>query len=303
MVLFLKKSRRALAFSLALCLFFAPARAFAHSIVWLTDTQHYYGSRAEIFHSMCDWILASRESLDIRFVFHSGDIVSASRSETQWESAASAMGKLHGKIPYLAAAGNHDLGSKYNFDNYYAHIDGAQDPQLSGDVYKDGQCRYTLFSAEGRDYIFLSIGFTRSGPDEEMAAWINEVLRAHAQRSAILLTHSYLHADGKRLTTQGTGIYRNIVEPNSNVWLVLSGHCRRPSRTVHEIDDDGDGEAERKVYAVMANYQDAPQGGSGYLRILHFAEELVHFNTYSPYLDDNNFFTNPGQDSFSIPLP
>lgn len=296
-------SKRIFGALLAACLLALPGRVLAFDVIWMSDTQHYYGSRAEIFHSMSEWILESRERLDIRLVLHSGDIVSASRSEEQWDNAAKAMAVLHGKIPYLCAAGNHDVGSRYRYDNYYNYVDKIQDPALPGGVYLDGQSRYALLSAEGRDYLFLSIGFFKSGPDEALCKWVNDVLKEYPEHIVVLITHSYLHADGERLTTQGRAIYRDIVEPNPNVWLVLSGHCRRPARKVQAIDADGDGVAERSVYAVMANYQDAPEGGGGYLRILRFDPEFLRVSTYSPYLDDYVYFEKPGQDVFSIPYP
>ena len=53
----------------------------------------------------------------------------------------------------------------------------------------------------------------------------------------------------------------------------------------------------RVVYQLLADYQDLPLGGSGYLRIMTFEpqNDIIHVSTYSPYLDEyledsgNNF--------------
>jgi hypothetical protein len=41
------------------------------------------------------------------------------------------------------------------------------------------------------------------------------------------------------------------------------------------------------VYQLLADYQDMPLGGSGYLRIMTFQpqNDIIHISTYSPYLD------------------
>ncbi len=302
MLRFRRRLLSAIAMLCLLCIALSSP-ALAYHFVWITDTQNYSDGYPDTFLTMTDWIVKNRDALDIRFVFHTGDFVNASRSEAQWAAAAEGMQKLNGNIPYLATAGNHDVGSKYNFNHFYNYIDNAQTPQLEGGAYGEGRSRYTLFSAEGRDYIFLSIGFERQSPAEEEIQWINDILHKFSDRSAVLLTHSYLHSDGKRLTTQGNAIYNQIVVPNPNVWLILSGHCRKPATKTQELDDDGDGITDRKVYAVMANYQDAPKGGSGYLRLINFGRNTVCFSTYSPWLDDYFFFEKAGQDSLCVLYP
>ncbi len=298
-----RRIRTLVSYLLCFISFLLPSQALAFCMIWLSDTQNYSGGYPDTFYTMTDGIVENKAAMDIRFVFHTGDLVSASRSEQQWQVAAQAMQRLNGKIPYLCAAGNHDVGKKYQFNNFYNYVDQKQTPMLSGDALEEGRIRYTLFSANGRNYIFVSIGFMRTGPNDEDAAWVSHILQSYKSYTAILITHSYLHSDGKHLTTQGKAIYDKIVVPNSNVWLVLSGHCRKPASRTDELDDDGDGVADRTVYAVMSNYQDAPKGGSGYLRIINFGPTTVCMSTYSPLLDDYTFFDEPRKDSLCILYP
>ncbi len=299
----LRSRLRRTVLALCLVLLLLPSQALAHCIIWISDTQHYSESYPETFNVMTQWIVDNKEALDIRFVFHSGDLVNASRSDLQWSNAAASMKKLDGVVPYICAAGNHDVGKKYNYDIYYSYVDDAREHRSASNSYGYGQSRYMLFSSDGRDYVFLSIGFERRGPSEEEILWINRVLSFFDDRIAVIVTHSYLHSNGKDLTTQGKNIYENIVVPNSNVWLILSGHCRRPASRTDELDDDGDGIADRTVYSVMSNYQDAPKGGSGYLRIINFGPTTVCFSTYSPLLDDYTYFEKPRMDNFCILYP
>ena len=80
--------------------------------------------------------------------------------------------------------------------------------------------------------------------------------------------------------------------PNEQVKAVLSGHYHNAQTWIDEMDDDGDGVADRTVYQLLADYQGGPEGGQGYLRILNFKmnENKVAVQTYSPYLDDYNFY-------------
>ncbi len=58
-----------------------------------------------------------------------------------------------------------------------------------------------------------------------------------------------------------------------------------------ETGDDG-----HTIHIMLADYQDFPDGGSGYLRILRFspADDKIYATTYSPYLDAS-ITTSPDQ--------
>ena len=64
---------------------------------------------------------------------------------------------------------------------------------------------------------------------------------------------------------------------------------------------------DRKVYQLLADYQAGPEGGQGYMRLLHFDQDQnrIIVNTYSPYLNDYNFYDSdkyPDKDEFVIDL-
>ena len=93
------------------------------------------------------------------------------------------------------------------------------------------------------------------------------------------------------------------------MFAVSSGHYHDAYTRTDALDDDGDGVADRTVYSMLFDYQGLPEGGLGYLRLLHFDNEQgqkVVVRTYSPSLDDfdsdDASLNDPaGQQEFEIP--
>ena len=188
--------RRLLApFVLCIALLFSEAQAF--TIAWLSDTQNYHNAYKPIFDGMTQWIADNGAALDIRFVFHTGDVVGSWSSEDQWRQARESMDILSSaSIPFLAACGNHDIGYRMNYANFLKYVLSLRPASMSQE-YGDTGSRYELFSANGRDYIFMGIAFSNRGPSEDEVNWINGVLRQYSSRDAIIITHSYLYHPGK----------------------------------------------------------------------------------------------------------
>ena len=122
------------------------------------------------------------------------------------------------------------------------------------------------------------------GVEDEDIKWMNEVLAEYPDRIAFLNFHDYMLANGTR-SGVGNKLYKEVVVPNPNVVAVLSGHYTGASLLKNELDDDGDGNTDRTVYQMLADYQGHADGGSGYLRLLHFDKESnqIYVNTYSPF--------------------
>ncbi len=284
----------------ALCALLISSRAQAFTAVWMSDTQNYHDEHKPVFDGMTRWIADNRAALDIRFVFHSGDVVGRWSSDEQWRQARDSMGALNSaSIPFLAACGNHDIGYRMDYANFLKYFLSLRPAGLSQE-YGDTGSRYELFSAEGRSYIFMAVAFSNRGPGEDEANWINGVLRRYSDRDAIIITHSYIKKSGA-YTTQGKAIFERIVKPSPNVFLVLCGHCRDISERSAELDDDGDGRPDRTVYAVLSNFQGGRSGGGGYMRIMDFRESEIYLYTYSPYYD--SFEYPRGKTETTVPLP
>lgn len=286
----------------------APEASTDYTMIWMSDTQYYSESYPHIYKNMVDWIAAQKESLRIPYVFHTGDLVDVATDPQQWAYADEYMRVLESvNLPYGVLAGNHDVDHKTNDYTQYSTYFGEarfKDQPTYGESYKDNRGHYDLVSVNGNDYIMLYMGW---GIGQEEIDWMNDVLERHPDRMAFLAFHEYMLVSGNR-SPIGNDIYEQVVLPNENVVATLSGHYHDSETLIDEIDDDGDGTPDRKVYQMLADYQGGPEGGQGYMRLLQFnqADNTVYVKTYSPYLDDYNYYNPeeyPGKDEFAIELP
>ena len=260
------------------------------TIAWESDTQ-YYNSRDEIHdrqRSIHDYLLGQRENLNLQYLIHTGDIVDWSEGEAQWERAEPAYAALDDAgLPYGVLAGNHDVDQQTNdyenFSRWYGAHRYEDRPWWGGD-HLDNRGHYDLITAGGIDFLFLYMGW---GAGDEQLRWMNEVLAAYPERIAFVNLHEYM------LTTGGLGltpqrIHDEVIATNANVRFVLSGHYHDAFTRVDGFDDDGDGTDDRTVTSMLFDYQDLPNGGEGYLRLLHFdsATGTIRVRTYSDHLRD-----------------
>lgn len=277
-----------------------------YSFVWMSDTQYYSESYPDTFTAMTQWIYDNIENLNIKYLFHTGDVVNNSSKKSQWKNADKAMSILDGALPYSILAGNNDVGSGDNDFTDYLNYFGAD--RFSNNAYTDkwyngGQCSFDLVTIENTKYLFIALSWNS---DDNALSWANNILNTYSDCIAIITTHDYLNASDK-LSDNGKLIYNQLVVPNSNVHLVLCGHKSDAAKRISELDDNGDGETDRTVYQLMADYQNAADGGDGYLRILTIDKNAkeIKVQTYSPLLDKYNYFDTtkyPEKDEFTIPV-
>jgi hypothetical protein len=258
------------------------------TIIILPDTQHYSDQFPEIYTSQTQWIVENKDDLNIVFVSHMGDIVqNDDTDEAEWKAADAAMRLLDNVVPYGVLPGNHDMqvgGAALYYEQYFPSS-RFEEHDWWGGSFDRNHYSYQLFSAGGDDYLILHMQYcpTAAGMD-----WANNVLAQWPERNAIISTHSYLAADGALMKncqnksngyTNGAKMWNRLVKKNPNVFMVLAGHIPGFARR-----EDFEG---RIVYQVLADYQDFPLGGSGYLRIMKFEpqNDIIRVSTYSPYLD------------------
>ncbi|MCI2253051.1 lamin tail domain-containing protein [Domibacillus sp. PGB-M46] len=283
----------------------ASTPEFDYSFVWMSDTQYYSESYPHIFDRMTKWVAEQKEALNLKYVFHTGDLVDEADQPYQWEHADTYMKTLdNAKVPYGVLAGNHDVGHKTGDYNEYSKYFGEArfaGKDYYGESYKDNRGHYDLISSNGNDFIMLYMGW---GVDEEDIAWMNKVLAEYPDRKAILSFHEYLLVSGNR-SPIGDKVFEEVVKPNKNVAAVLSGHYHDSETLVDQIDDNGDGTPDRSVYQMLADYQGGPEGGQGFLRLMKVnpIQNKIYLQTYSPYLDQYNYYSPvdyPGKDEFAI---
>src|SRR5215211_2545355 len=259
------------------------------TIIVLPDTQHYSDEFPEIYMSQTQWILEHKDDLNIVFVSHMGDIVQHNdMDESEWKAADAAMSLLDGVVPYAVLPGSHDMqvGGEAIYYQQYFSASRFEEYDWWGGSFEDNHYNYQLFSAGGDDYIIVH---TQYCPSDAGLAWANEVVKQWPERKAIVATHSYLEIHGLWVKncqnksngdTNGAKMWNRLIKKNLNVFMVLAGHIPGFGRR-----DDFEG---RVVYQLLADYQDMPLGGSGYLRIMTFEpqNDIIRVSTYSPYLDE-----------------
>lgn len=284
------------------------ADEYDYTFVVLPDTQMYAEIYPKYFQSQVEWIRDNKDAMKIRYVAHVGDIVNTTPNLDQWDRADRFMKVLEDAgIPYGVAAGNHDVfdggvtGGEpdYSLFGKYFGADRFKDTPYYGESYENNRAHYDLISAAGNDYIIAYVGW---GLNDSVLKWTDQAIKKFPERKAVIVTHEYLTAKAERSAT-GNRLYNEVVVPNPNVELVISGHFTGSAVRSDEIDDDGDGIADRTVHQMLADYQGIGEGGSGYLKLLHFdtKNKLVYVNTYSPELDDYNHY-EPEKDEWTLAM-
>lgn len=285
------------------------------TVVGLPDTQNYSEFYPEIYHRQTSWIAEQRRARNIRFVSHYGDVVNHADRLNEWAVAKSAMRTLDRiNIPYGVAAGNHDVhasggaGEPYIPQNYLDNF-GPQNFQgrsWYGGASPSGMSNYQTFSGGGKD--FLAFHLTVDTPVDELV-WAQGVINRNPDKAVMVTTHRYLqdssdYTGGFPVDTSGRypdiwytveGVYspggvhaeeffQNFVRTNSQIFLVNCGHFHE------EYRQTSTNLAGLPVHEVLADYQDDPNGGNGFLRMMEFdtGNDRISVRSYSPTLDRFN---------------
>lgn len=295
------------------------------SMVLMPDPQSYvkFERNQGVLELMTGWISEQIDPLNIQMVLCTGDMVEHNEwlnpdgkqanqaGKQQWEAVARAFGRLDGKVPYVAATGNHDYGVKSiehrrtNYNTYFpvdknplsqkllreAGIDAEGHPSLTNATYE-------FTSPHGRDFLVLVIEFA---PRDTVLRWALQTINQekYAHHTVILLTHSYLNSDSEHIVKEGypitdgnygAAIWEKLVKPSKNIQLVFSGHIGKPDDVLGHIGFRTDTNAGGKqVHQMVFNAQALGggwhgNGGDGWLRYLEFLPDgkTVNVKTFSP---------------------
>jgi hypothetical protein len=273
------------------------------TLIWMSDTQGYSSSFPKILLQMTQWIVDHKTDLNIQYVLQTGDIVNDTTREKEWQNATAAFDLLVGEVPLFAIAGNHDIGGVVH--NYKAFHDMMQRQNYTsyptfGGEQPLGRGRYDLITIGHEDYLLVGVGYSVQKTDAE---WLDSVLKQYPDRTAILLAHWYLELDDQPFSADSAELH-NIVAANPNVRYVLCGHRHGMKHVAELYDDDSDGTSDRTVQAIMVDYQALPNGGAGYLTLLTVdpAAREIRVTSYSPWLDDYNYFPDESIETYTLPL-
>lgn len=287
----------------------------------LPDTQVYSLRYPGIFSAQTNFLAQNRDRLDIRYVFHLGDIVN-NNTPLEWEHARDAMALLRGKLSYAMVPGNHDYGpsgdasTRDTLLNEYFDFDTAQAEPDFGGAFEQGKLdnTYHFVSAGGRDYIVLALEW---GPRDAVLDWANEVMNEHGDYYGILVTHAYLNSNDRLYDHTDTDYPQDYnpheystpggVNDGREIWEKLVRHHRFVMTLNGHVLGDGAGylvgrtDRGTTCHQMLINFQMRKLGGEGYLRFLEFLPNrtTVRVSAYSPLYDE--FLQEPEQE-FSFEL-
>ena len=296
----------------------------AFTVIGLPDTQNYSELYPEIFLDQTQWVLSQRYIRDIRYVNHYGDVVQHADLRSEWDNGDAAMVVLDDDdIPYGINAGNHDItangipGEPY-IPQLYLEYFGPE--RFEGrpwyiNASPSGMSSYQVVEGGGLQFLMLQIEC--DGPVRELT-WAQEVLDRNRDKPVMMTTHRYLQ-DAEDYTAdvpvvpsgryppiwyliespysdggiQSDDIWNWFIKRNPNIFMVNCGHFHEEYR---QISTNVRG---NPVHEVLADYQDDPNGGNGWLRIMRFdvAADRIDVDSYSPWLDQ---YRSADESTFSL---
>lgn len=265
------------------------------SFAWITDTQYYSEQFLTNFETMTDWILNNRSKYGIENVVHTGDIVDEFNEEYEFKNASSQLQKFDdARMPYGVLAGNHDVAhGNERYDLYYKYFgeNRYNANEYYGGSYKNNLGHYDLMTIDGQEMVLIYMSWDIY---TQQVDWINQVLEKYSDRKAIICIHGGIDAYANQSYFSDL-LLDKVCKTNKNVLAILNGHYHGSSMNFVGFDDDGDGINDRTVYQICTDYQSAPQGGQGYIKMIYFdlKNDKLYLNSYSPVIDDTNYYDAP----------
>ena len=253
------------------------------TVVHVTDTQFYSESSPQGYRTMMQWVNSNQSARNIVHLIHTGDVTNVGSIEQQWINADSAMDLLETPlpglpygVPYGILPGNHDGApdSTLLYNNYFGVSRFLGRPYYGGHYGADNDNNYTLFSGGGMGFIAIQL---ERWPTTAVLDWADALLKANSDRRAIVGSHYIMEVgENAAMSSEGLAIY-DALKDNPNLFLMLCGHMHGEGKRY----DDFEG---RRVWTLIADYQDVDSGVGGWLRLLRFspANNKIYVQTYSP---------------------
>ncbi len=299
-----------------------------YSIAIIPDQQILTNHHPEKLNNMYQWIADQVEPENMQAVITVGDITD-DNSITHWERAKEAYNIIDGKVPFIPVPGNHDYHYELTYrclDNYntYFPISLMEDQGTECGFYTrdkgladDVANHWQAFEVQGHKYIVVALEF---GPRDSVLAWANDVIAAHPDHQAIIVTHGYITHDGTWLDgtdahvpssygfTKGEAeqannadqVWEKLVSKQPNIIMVLSGHILKSDNVVTKVDV-GDHGNEVIQFLIDGQNLDGIYGGFGLVAMMNFRDDgqTVEFTYYAT--DKGKYMNEENQFTFTLP--
>lgn len=296
------------------------------SMILLGDPQGYikYDLNQPLFDLCTAWIADNIENLNIKAVLCTGDLVEQNEniirnrnmlnqtSKEMWEAVSHAFNRLDNKVPYIISAGNHDYGyvsaenGMTHFPDYFPFERNTawRDICVSALPNRNGipSLENAAFEFDDPNWGKLLVITSEFAPRDEVLEWAKDLAGSpkYKDSKVIFMTHSFLRektaerTDNERYLISprnwGAAVWKKLVEPSSNIRLVICGHTGDvgdfENSVAYRVDRN---QAGKEVHQMMFNVQILGggwegNGGDGWLRILEFMPDgkTIKVKTYSP---------------------
>lgn len=281
------------------------------SMVVIPDPQSYVKNAANqpLFELQTAWIANSLESLNIKTVLCTGDLVDRNEiriadgggdqtSDEQWRSTSRAFERLDGKVPYVVCTGNHDYGfraAENRTSHFHEYFYPERNESWKGtlvavchnafDVPTLENAAYEFKTDTWGDLLVVSLEFA---PRDEAIAWARKLIESkkYVDHKVIILTHSFLTHKGERFQKEGyrvnpanygQAIWDKLLDDSKNIFLLVCGHACAivngyDEQVAFRTDTNKHG---KRIHQMMFNAQTADgqwhgNGGDCWLRLLEF---------------------------------
>ena len=245
------------------------------TLIAIPDTQNEAQSYPTVMLNQLDWIELGTPD-NIVFATGLGDIVNTYSSATQYNNADAAYDRLDlAGVPYTVSPGNHDTGAGSLYETYFGVSRFTGKSWYQGHYGSDNNNNYSFFSASGNDFILINLQYS---PGTAQLDWADALLKANPTRRGIVVQHDILNIDNNFVNSTSY----NALRDNPNLFLMLCGHMHSASDgSAYRAETGTDGHT---IHILMTDYQDYPNGGNGYLRLLRFspAVDKIYASIYSP---------------------
>ena len=304
--------------------------AYDLAISHITDTQYLSETYPAVYADLVSWIADNSAPRKIAFATHTGDLVqnwvdpaqNEVRARVEFERASAIQSILDDAgVANSVLPGNHDnkRGVTNDLYNEYFGPDRYADaPTYGGSIAPgDNSANYSTFEREGARFLMLSLPYAYG--DREID-WASEIVTSHADHNVILSTHEHLtpklaleqakRSTSSRWVSRADDLWNEVVAPNRNVVLVLSGHFHGLGQIV---TDNAGGIEGHRVVELLADYQEfrthTGERATGFQRLLQvdlaagtvavdtlsnrLAASASHEYDYRQFVPDNGFESTP----------
>lgn len=297
---------------------FLAQSAFAQkfTLAIFPDSQYAVSDKPSLFTRQMEWLAAKKDSLNLPFVLHVGDVVNYD-SWDQFVFASEGFKILDdANINYAITIGNHDTEA-VNVDNGSAapgdtRINIRKTTKFNTAFpverfkaqhgrFEEGKSdnAYYTFKAGGLNWLVITLEFCARS---QAVAWANTIVPQYPDHNVIFLTHVHLNSNEQvEPGAQGYGstspneIFFNLMRKHANVRMVFCGHF---SAAKSKKRNDP-GEKGNRIYQMLQDYSTQNQG-NGYLRLVDIdpVAGTISAKMYSPVLnrtlDDYSKFSFSG---------